>query len=901
MSNIPKLFDKGQFQAELALKASPIAAFKKAIKQACEILDQKFCDGYDIRKLIAERSWFIDKILVQAWQRFNWPEPENIALLAVGGYGRAELHPHSDIDVLILIADGHQELSNPVIEQFLILLWDIGLEIGHSVRTLTECAEQAQNDLTVITNLIECRTIIGNDALRKAMLTATNTDHMWPSDEFLIKKFFEQKERHQRYNDTEYNLEPNVKGSPGGLRDIQTILWIGRREYGKLSLHAMISKGFITENEYRLMIASQSFLWKVRYALHMLSKRAEDRLLLDYQAKVANLLGYTAEEPKVAIEQLMKKYYREVMNVSSLNEIIYQHFKEVILEKNKTPLITPLNDHFQIRDDFIEVTHTDVFKKDPSAILEIFILLAKNPQIWGIRADTIRLLCEARRHLIDDDFRRNPKNTQLFLALFKCNSGIHRNLKRMNRYGILGKYLPAFGHIVGQMQYDLFHIYTVDAHTLNLIKHLRKLSRPEMVEKFPLPSKIFFKLPKPELIYLAGLFHDIGKGRGGDHSEIGAKEVRAFGQLHQLPTEDIELIAWLVENHLIMSTTAQRKDLTDPEVINEFAQRVKNENHLNYLYVLTVADINATNPTLWNSWRATLLQQLYTETKRALRRGLTNLMNRNEQINQTQHAAMDTLIRTGVDQDDIEDLWSQMGEDYFLRHTSSDIAWHTEAILQHAKNTEPLILIKETAQRGMNRASQIFIYAPDQHDFFAVTVAIMDQLNLSIQDARILTSTSRFTLDTYIVLNEDGSSIDQDHVRITEIQQGLIEGLKQPENYKNIIQKRVPRQLKHFTFKPKVSIYNELQSDISIIQIEAPDRPGLLARIGQIFLSYDLTIQGARITTLGERVEDNFLVVTNEGHAITDNLLLTELKQTLIEKLSEEPTKKKSANFTVLI
>lgn len=891
MNDITKLFNNGQFQAELAQKGNPISAFKKTIKQANSLFDQKFCAGYDIRKLISERSWFIDQILIHAWQRFDWHKSEHIALLAVGGYGRSELHPYSDIDVLILLADDYKESFIPAIEQFLMLLWDIGLEIGHSVRTLTECAKQAASDITVITNLIECRTIIGNDALRKAMLVATDTHHMWPSDQFLIQKFLEQKERHQRYNDTEYNLEPNVKGSPGGLRDIQTILWVGRREYGKLSLHAMISKGFITENEYRLMKASQSFLWKVRYALHMLAKRGENRLLFDYQENVANLLGYKTDDPKMAIEQLMKNYYREVMNVSSLNEIIYQHFKEVILEKNKATSISPLTVKFQIRNDFIEVTHPNVFKDDPSAILEIFLVLARNPHIYGIRADTIRLLCEARRHLIDEKFRHNPKNTQLFLDLFKCKSGIHRNLRRMNRYGVLGKYLPVFGHIVGQMQYDLFHIYTVDAHTLHLIKHLRKLSHPKMVEKFPLPSKIFSKLPKPELIYLAGLFHDIGKGRGGDHSEIGAKEVRAFGKLHQLPQQDIDLIAWLVANHLIMSTTAQRKDLTDPEVINDFAQRVKDENTLNYLYVLTVADINATNPNLWNSWRATLLQQLYTETKRALRRGLTNLMNRNEQISQTQQAAMDTLIRTGVDQDDIEDLWSQMGEDYFLRHTSSDIAWHTEAILQHSDKINPLILIKETAQNSMNSASQIFIYGPDQQDFFAVTVAIMDQLNLSIQDARILTSTSHFTLDTYIVLNEDGSSIGQDHARIEEITLGLIEGLKQPENYKNIIQKRVPRQLKHFTFKPKVSIYNDLQNDISIIQIEAPDRPGLLARIGQIFLSYDLTVQGARITTLGERVEDNFLVVTHEGHAITDNQFSVALQQTLIDKLSEKPAK----------
>lgn len=896
-----ELFNLSQFQAELALKSSPVTAFKKAIKYACTVLDKRFCDRYDIRKLITERAWFMDQILTQAWKQFDWSGSQHITLLAVGGYGRGELHPHSDIDVLILVENGHKNEYVQAIEQFLMLLWDIGLEIGHSVRTLDECAEHAREDLTIITNIIECRTLIGNDALRKQMLLATSTDKMWPSSEFLIQKYLEQKERHEKYNDTEYNLEPNVKSSPGGLRDIQTILWIGRREYGTLKLHAMINKGFITENEYRVMNASLLFLWKVRYALHMLANRSEDRLLLDYQAKVAKLLGYNNEDPKHAIEQLMKKYYRMVMNVSSINEIIYQHFKEVILEKNKTPCIIPINKHFQICNDFIEITSPHVFRDTPSTILEIFVVLAKNPAIWGIRANTIRLLCEARQ-FINDAFRHDPKNSQLFLELLRCETDIHRNLRRMNRYGILGRYIPAFGHIVGQMQYDLFHIYTVDAHTLKVIKHLRKFSRLEMMEKFPLPTKVFLKLPKTELIYLAGLFHDIGKGRGGDHSEIGAEEFIYFGKLHHLPSNDIALVSWLVANHLLMSTTAQRKDLTDPKVINEFALQVGNENKLNYLYVLTVADINATNPTLWNSWRATLLQQLYTETKRALRRGLANPLGRQEQILQTQRAALDILTRTGIDEDEVETLWTQMGEDYFLRHTSSDIAWHTEAILHHTNTQDPLVLFKETSQHGIGSASQIFIYAPKQHDFFAVTVSIMGQLNLSIQDARILPSTSKFSLDSYIVLNEDGSSIGQNQQRINDIREGLINGLKNPEDYQTIIQRRIPRQLKHFTFKPKVAVYKDIQNDMSIVQIEAPDRPGLLARIAKIFLSYDLTIQGAKITTLGERVEDNFLVIDKTGHAICDATKISALKQAIISQLSEvSQTETITKDFTMNI
>lgn len=450
-----------------------------------------------------------------------------------------------------------------------------------------------------------------------------------------------------------------------------------------------------------------------------------------------------------------------------------------------------------------------------------------------MRADTIRLLRDSR-HLIDDEFRHDIRNTSLFIELFKSSQGIHRNLRRMNRYGILGRYLPEFGHIIGQMQHDLFHIYTVDAHTLNLIKHLRKLNRPEMAEKYPLASKIIDRLPKPELIYIAGLYHDIAKGRGGDHSELGAVDAEAFCQSHQLPLWDTQLVSWLVQNHLVMSTTAQRKDLSDPQVIFDFAQLVGDQTHLDYLYVLTVADINATNPTLWNSWRASLLRQLYTETKRALRRGLENPVDREEQIRQTQTAALDQLVRNGIDQDDAEQLWSQLGDDYFLRHTAGDVAWHTEAILQHPDDGTPLVLIKETTQREFESGSQIFIYAADQHDFFAVTVAAMDQLNLSIQDARIITSTSQFTLDTYIVLDADGDSIGNNPERIAEIREGLIDALKNPDDYPTIIQRRVPRQLKHFAFAPQVTISTDALRQVSVLEVIAPDRPGLLARIGGI-------------------------------------------------------------------
>ncbi|MET0126181.1 MAG: [protein-PII] uridylyltransferase [Pseudomonas caspiana] len=881
----PDLFDRGQFQAELALKASPIAAFKKAIRNAREVLDARFKSGRDIRRLIEDRAWFVDNILQQAWDHFDWSEDADIALLAVGGYGRGELHPYSDIDLLILLDSADHEVFREPIERFLTLLWDIGLEVGQSVRSVDECAEEGRADLTVITNLMESRTIAGPERLRQRMLEVTSPKQMWPSKEFFLAKRAEQKTRHHKYNDTEYNLEPNVKGSPGGLRDIQTILWVARRQYGTLNLHALAGEGFLLESENNLLASSQDFLWKVRYALHMLAGRSEDRLLFDHQSSIANLLGYQDSDAKLAIERFMQKYYRVVMSIAQLSDLIIQHFEEVILTDDEGAITQPLNSRFQVHDGYIEATNANVFKRTPFAMIEIFVLMAQHPEIKGVRADTIRLLRE-HRHLINDDFRNDIRNTSLFIELFKCELGIHRNLRRMNRYGILGLYLPEFGHIVGQMQHDLFHIYTVDAHTLNLIKHLRKLQYTQVSEKFPLASKVMGRLPKPELIYLAGLYHDIGKGRGGDHSELGAVDAEAFGIRHQLPAWDTRLIVWLVSHHLVMSTTAQRKDLSDPQVIHDFAQFVGDEVHLDYLYVLTVADINATNPTLWNSWRASLLRQLYTETKRALKRGLENPVDREEQIRRTQIAALDILVRNGTDPDDVEQLWSQLGDDYFLRHTAGDVAWHSDAILQQPTDGGPLVLIKETTQREFEGGTQIFIYAPDQHDFFAVTVAAMDQLNLNIHDARVITSSSRFTLDTYIVLDNDGGSIGDNPVRIKEIRDGLTDALRNPDDYPTIIKRRVPRQLKHFAFPPQVTIHNDAQRPVTILELSAPDRPGLLARIGKIFLEFDLSLQNAKIATLGERVEDVFFITDANNQPLSDPQLCSQLQDAIVEQLN---------------
>ncbi|MEJ6656679.1 MAG: [protein-PII] uridylyltransferase, partial [Pseudomonas sp.] len=562
-----ELFDPSQFKADLALKRSPIPAFKKALQHASDVLQARFEGGRDIHKLIHDRAWFTDQILRQAWSAIGCPNDPDIALLAGGGYGRGELHPHSDIDLLILLRDGIGDRYNEPISQFLTLLWDIGLEVGQSVRTISECQQEARADVTVITNLLESRLLVGEESLRQAMLEAVGPQHMWTSAEFFRAKRAEQHARHAKFNDTEYNLEPNVKSSPGGLRDIQTIGWVALRHFGTSNLRQLVDQGFLNEPEYNILAGGRAFLWQVRFALHSLAGRAEDRLLFDHQRALARLFGFEDNDAKLAVERFMQKYYRIVMSLSELNDLLMQHFEEILLRDAESADIQPLNNRFQVRNHYIEVTHPQVFKRTPFALLEIFVLMAQHQEIRGVRADSIRLLRD-HRHLIDDDFRSDIRNTSLFVELLRCREGVHRNLRRMNRYGILGRYLPEFGRIVGQMQHDLFHIYTVDAHTLNLIKHLRKLGRPDYQEKYPLAWKIFCRLPKPDLLYMAGLYHDIAKGRGGDHSELGAMDATLFCQRHKLPAWDTHLVSWLVEHHLIMSTTAQRKDISDPEVIH---------------------------------------------------------------------------------------------------------------------------------------------------------------------------------------------------------------------------------------------------------------------------------------------------------------------------------------------
>ncbi|MCM5704112.1 [protein-PII] uridylyltransferase [Larsenimonas salina] len=878
------LFDVSAFKASLDTGRPPIPLYKIALKEIGERLDRRFMAGHDIRDLIYGRAWCLDQLLKIAWERLDWPS-DGITLLAVGGYGRGELHPGSDIDLLLLLEDDDDTPFREALTAFITFLWDIGLDIGHSVRSLSDCERECRNDITVITNLLESRTLSGPERLRDAMYARISPERMWQSAAFFEAKWQEQIARHHKFNNSEYHLEPNIKSSPGGLRDIQMVGWVAKRHFDVRTYKDVIDQGFMSDTDLRILSQGRAFLWQVRYALHMLTGRAEDRLLFDHQRAVAELFGYQDSEKRLAVEQFMRRYYRVVTTLVELNDMLLQNFEERILRDSETPTITPINNRFEIRDGYIQTRYPTVFLRRPGALLELFLLMAQHPSIGGVRAETIRLIRD-HRHLIDDAFRQDVRHKSLFMELLRSDGNVAQQLARMARYGILGKYLPEFGDVIGLMQHDLFHIYTVDAHTLRLLDGMQCF-KGESDEQSPLACTLMQQLPRHDILWIAGLYHDIAKGRGGDHSTLGAIDARAFCERHGVSRRDTELICWLVEHHLLMSKTAQKRDISDPDVISEFATAMHDERHLDYLYVLTVADISATNASLWNGWRASLMRQLHTEARRALRRGLENPLDRQEWVNETRAEARALLTGMGTRDESVDQLWQTLGDEYFLQYAPSEIAWHTQGILEANYQVTPLILISAPTEDMADGGTKVFIHTRSVNNLFAATAAAIEQLGLSIHDARIATSSNLWTLNTFILLDDDGEPI-RDPERLRAIHQQLVDELDDPDDYPRIVARHTPRQLKHFRVPTRVRIEQDDTNDRTVLELIAADRPGLLARVGRIFMECDIALSGAKIATLGERVEDVFFIMDLDGQAITDSRRLDGLSQRLCDVLDAE-------------
>jgi len=858
---------------------------RNLLRQAQEELHARFVAEEPVEGLVRSRARFTDVLLRTLWQqRLPGDLAARLTLVAVGGYGRGELHPYSDIDFLVLVPAPLAESERAIVEQLVAFLWDIGLEVGHSVRTVAECAEESAADVGVMTTLMESRRLAGSAELLAAMRVALAPDRIWPVREFFEAKVREQQERHLKANDTAYNLEPNVKTGPGGLRDIQTIAWVAKRHFGAESLDELVTHGFLTPSELRRLKQAQSFLWKVRFGLHVLTKRHEDRLLFDYQITLAHSFGYEDASYTLAVEQLMQRYYRTVMDVTLLNELLLQLFREAILSDRAPPL--PLNPRFQVCNDYLEAVNEDVFARMPSALLELFVLLQQNPQIRGVRAGTIRAVAR-NLWLIDEEFRQNPRNHRLFLEILRAPRGVTHELRRMNDYGVLGRYIPAFGRVVGRMQYDLFHAYTVDAHTLFVVSNLRRLAIREFDHELPLVSAIMQQLAKPEIVYLGALFHDIAKGRGGDHSDLGAVDAEAFCLEQGLSRYDARLVAWLVKNHLLLSMTAQKQDIGDPQVINDFARKVGDESHLDYLYALTCADVRGTNPKLWNSWKAALFNEFYERVKRALRRGLETPVDQDELMREHQDSARALLRGSGMQPGAIERAWAPLPTVYFLRHSPEEIARHTRALAGagEANADEALVSVEPHSELG---TTAVMIYAPHRRHGFARATAVLDQLGLNILEARITPVGNGFSLDSYHVLEEDGTPVSDAERRI-EIEQALWGSLQRPEEAPLVVSRRATRQMRVFKTATQIAISVDERNRRSVLELTAGDRPGLLCDVGKVLWEERVDLHAAKISTLGERAEDVFYI-TDRAQQPLDEATAERLRLRLTDALDQRVT-----------
>lgn len=818
-------------------------------------------------KLLRRLRSLIDRHLREVWRSCGMPR--ELALLAVGGYGRGELYPHSDVDLLMLLPRAADAPLERRLEHLIGVLWDVGLEVGHSVRTVEECIALSEQDITVQTTLLEARLLSGNRKLYSEFVerTAAALDPLV----FLEAKQLEQQQRHARFQET--NLEPNIKESAGGLRDLQTILWIARAAGIGKSWMELARRGLITAAEAREIRRQERFLQTLRIRLHYIAGRREDRLLFDHQSALAVQFGLPDTPHRLASEQLMQRYYRAAQTVSQLNTMLLQNLTTLIVPQEDRAY-HPINEHFGVRGELLEACTEDLFERHPAALLEAFVLLQEHHELKGISAGTLRALWRARR-LIDAGFRSDPRHRELFMSILRSASRVERTLRRMNQYGVLGRYLPAFGRIVGQMQHDLYHVYTVDEHILKVVRNLRRFAVPELAHEFPLCSRLMSDFARPEVLYLGGLFHDIAKGRGGDHSALGAIDALRFARAHGLSIEDSRLVAWLVAHHLVMSSTAQKQDISDPDVVRAFAERVGNERRLAAIYLLTVADIRGTSPKVWNAWKAKLLEDLYHLTRRLLAGHGVSL---ESSVQARQEDALAKLRLYAVPGQAHEKLWKQFDTAYFLRHDPQEIAWHTRLLYYRTDVQTPVVKARlSPAGEGL----QVMVYVPDQKELFARICGFFESISYDIYEAKVYTTRHGYALDTFQVQDPDNRR-PQYRDLMSYIEYELADRLLQTSPLPALPNPRLNRQLRHFPISPEVNIQPDDRGTYQVLSVIAGDRPGLLSRIARVLTTYDINLHTAKINTLGARAEDVFLVT---GPALHDPKTVVRFEADMVEQL----------------
>ena len=832
-----------------------VAALRQQFRDGKAALLDRFAAGPTnaaaATRLLRALAQLVDTTFCDLWRHAGMPA--DAALTAVGGYGRGELFPASDVDVLILLPDGSDEAHHgPAIERFITTCWDIGLEIGSSVRSVAECVAEAGRDVTVQTALLESRPVCGDARLFKRFRRAT--DAAMDARAFLRAKTLEMRQRHVKYEGTPYALEPNCKESPGGLRDLQVVIWVARAAGLGRTWRELCAKGLVTPFEAAQLHKHEGVLKLIRARLHLVAGRREDRLVFDLQTAVAESFGCQATRTQRASEVLMHRYYWAAKAVTQLNQILMQGIEERVLGTREAPM-RPITARFLDRGGMLEVARDDLYQDNPHAILETFLVFQQTPGLQGLSARTLRALYNAR-NLMNAEFRRDGLNRELFMDILRQPKGQTHAFRQMNATSVLGRYLWVFRRIVGRMQHDLFHVYTVDQHILMVMRNVRRFFIPEHAHEYPFCSQLAAGFDPPWVLYVAALFHDVAKGRGGDHSELGAREARRFCRDHRIPKADAQLIEFLVRHHLTMSRIAQKEDLSDAEVIAGFARLVGSERRLTALYLLTVADVRGTGPKVWNAWKGKLLEDLYRLTLRALGGAKPNL---DAEIEARKQEARQKLALLSALPGTEEPLWKTLDVGYFARHDAGDIAWHARSLWRYIESKEPIVRARPSA---VGDGLQVLVYSPDRADLFARICGYFDSAGFSIQDAKVHTTRAGYALDTFQVVNTRLESDDAAGYRSlislveTQAAQALASTGPLPEPGRG----RVSRRVRSFPVVPRVTLAPDERAQRWLLTVTASDRSGLLYAIARVLAQHHINLQLAKVTTLGERVEDTFLV-----------------------------------------
>jgi [protein-PII] uridylyltransferase len=831
-----------------------LSTVRTAFRRARAELIDAFNADHRADRLLARMSAATDDAVRALWVGSGLPPTSLLA--AVGGYGRNEMFPHSDVDLLVLTPQPPTAQESRAIEAFVGACWDCGLEIGHSVRTLEECLSEAAADLTVQTSLLETRFLAGNRPLH-ASLARELAARCDPAAFFRAKQL-EMRQRHVKYEDTPYSLEPNLKESPGGLRDLHLILWVARAAGFGRRWADLARRGLATAEEVRTLREKEGELRRIRACLHVVAGRREDRLVFDLQAQVGRALGLGSGDARRASEELMQRYFWAAKQVTQMNTILLQNLEAAIFpQPDAVP--EPIDDEFRNLGGLLDAIDPEIFEQDPAAILRAFLTQERHSELQGMSAPTLRAIWHARLKL-NAKFRRDPANRALFLEILKSPRGITRTLRRMNQWSVLGRYLPAFRRIVGRMQHDLFHVYTVDQHILMVVRNLRRFAMDEHAHEYPLCSQLMAAFPKPWLLYIAALFHDIAKGRGGDHSLLGKVDARRFCREHGLSRDETALVEFLVEHHLTMSSVAQKQDLTDPEVIRRFAALVGTEERLTALYLLTVADIRGTSPKVWNAWKGKLLHDLYQLAKRVLGGESPDTGPRLDALRREAHRILNLYA---LSEDRYERLWKELDVAYFLRNDAADVAWHTRVLYRHVDTGEPVV---RTRLAPIGEGFQVVVYLPDQPELFARICGYFDSRNLSVLDARIHTTRHGYALDSFLVVDPTHSSSQyRDILQLVEAD--LTDRLKRHVELAPPVRGRISRRSRYFPIRPTVDLRPDERGQHYLLSVTANDRTGLLYSIARVLSQHRVNLYTARVSTLGERVEDMFLV---DGPVLAD-------------------------------